>query len=51
MVLQVAELWQSPFRLAEVGQAAAVKARSWTEDANAAMLLSLVEQVVTTKTT
>ena len=42
----MAELWQSPSRLTEVGQAAALRARSWTEDANAAMLLSIVEQVI-----
>ena len=42
MVAQVAELWQRSFRLVEVGQAAVEKARSWTEAANAATLLSLL---------
>lgn len=46
MLSQVAELWQMPFRLTEVGQAAAVKARSWSENANAATLLSLVKLVM-----
>ena len=44
MHTQVAQLWDSEARLAQVGQAAAWKARSWTESANAAALLSLVEQ-------
>lgn len=42
VLAQVAELWQSSFRLTEVGQAAVEKARSWTEAANAATLLSLL---------
>ena len=41
--VQVAELWQSSFRLTEVGQAAVEKARGWTEAANAAALLSFVQ--------
>ena len=45
------DLWQRPFRLTDVGQAAAVKARSWTEEANAATLLSLVDQVTNMKAT
>ena len=48
MLVQVAELWQSSCRLTEVGQAAAVKARSWTEAANAATLLSLVQRAMLT---
>lgn len=43
---QVAQLWQDAAGLAEVGQAAARKARSWTESANAAVLLSLVEDTL-----
>lgn len=45
---QVAELWQNSFTLTEVGQAAVEKARSWTEAANAATLLSLVQRAIIT---
>ena len=48
MLVQVAKLWQSSCRLTEVGQAAAVKARSWTEAANAATLLSIVQRAMYT---
>lgn len=45
--MKVSDLWQTSVRLAEVGQAAAAKARSWTEAANASKLLLLVEDVLT----
>ncbi|DBA96974.1 hypothetical protein WJX77_003885 [Trebouxia sp. C0004] len=43
---QVAQLWQDVSRLAEAGQAAVQKARSWTESANASVLLTLVDNVL-----
>jgi hypothetical protein len=39
----VAQLLQQPERLARVGAAAALKARSWDEQANAAELVRLVQ--------
>ncbi len=42
---QVAQLWEDASRLAEVGQAAVQKARSWTELANASVLLTLVDNM------
>lgn len=41
---QVTELWGNAALLAQIGQAAAYKARSWTESANAATLLSLINK-------
>lgn len=43
---QVAQLWEDALRLAEVGQAAVQKARSWTELANASVLLTLVDNML-----
>lgn len=43
---QVAQLWEDASRLAEVGQAAVQKARSWTELANASWLLTLVDNML-----
>ncbi len=43
---QVAQLWEDASRLAEVGQAAVQKARSWTELANASVLLTLVDNML-----
>lgn len=45
-VAQVAAVWQNEAQLAAVSQAAAVKARSWTEAANAAALLHLLHSAV-----
>ncbi|KAL0044261.1 hypothetical protein WJX82_007555 [Trebouxia sp. C0006] len=43
---QVAQLWKDAARLAEVGQAAVQKARSWTELANASVLMTLVDDIL-----
>lgn len=43
---QVAQLWEDASRLAEVGQAAVQKARSWTELANASVLMTLVDDIL-----
>ncbi len=42
----VAQLLQQPERLARVGAAAASKARSWDEQANAAELVRLVQRAL-----
>ena len=44
---QAAQLWENA-SLAEVGQAAVQKARSWTELANASVLLTLVDNMLET---
>ena len=43
-------LLSNPGKLAAVGAAAAVRARAWTQTANAAALAALIEEVVPEKT-
>lgn len=44
--MQVAALWQDSQKLAGISKAAALKARSWTEAANATALLMLTDKTV-----
>ena len=44
--LQVAALWQNEAKLAALSQAAAMKARSWSETANAAGLMNILEKTM-----
>ena len=44
--MQIGALWQDAAKLEIISKAAALKAKSWTEAANAATLLSLIDKTL-----